>query len=162
MAAMEYSFVRLGPQHRDGVLSIFNHYIRTSTFAYREECVADDYYGNFLEAVERYPGYAIEDGLGGVAGFCLLKAHKDYRLFRSCRDFYFLGPAHTGKGWGHGPCKLEPSAPLGDQEDPGHISSEKTSEPRLPPARASPSTAAPRHRKNSAGASRGLDGKDLS
>jgi phosphinothricin acetyltransferase len=127
MAAMEYSFVRLGPQHRDGVLSIFNHYIRTSTFAYREECVADDYYGNFLEAVERYPGYAIEDGLGGVAGFCLLKAHKELSTFSEVAEImYFLGPAHTGKGLGTTAlAKLEADArPLGIRKILASISSE--------------------------------------
>lgn len=98
---MTCTFEKLGPEHRDGVIGIFNHYIRTGTAAFREEVVGEDYYLKFLEVAAAHSGYAIRDERGRVAGFCLLKPHKPLSTFAETAELmYFLGPEHTGKGIG--------------------------------------------------------------
>jgi len=97
----EYAFERLSEAHRVGVIDIFNHYVRTSTAAYRGEAVGYDFYDHFTGDMDAYPAYAMMGADGAVAGFCMLEPFMPIPTFSSVAEVtYFIHPDRTGEGLG--------------------------------------------------------------
>ncbi len=96
-----YAFERLSEAHRVGVIDIFNHYVRTSTAAYRGEAVGYEFFGHFTGDMDAYPAYAMIGADGEVAGFCMLEPFMPIPTFSSVAEVtYFLHPDHAGRGLG--------------------------------------------------------------
>jgi L-amino acid N-acyltransferase YncA len=96
-----YTFEKLKSEHRDGVLEIFNYYIRTATSAFREQVVEKDYFQNFLQLGETHPIYAIKAEGGRIIGFCMLKPHIPLSTFAEAAELmYFIDHEYTGRGIG--------------------------------------------------------------
>lgn len=91
----------LQEKHRDGVLAVYNFYIRTSNAAYRREEVATQFFETFLENAKKLAGYALIDQNATVVGFCQLKPYSPLSTFESTVELtYFLMPDFTGMGIG--------------------------------------------------------------
>ena len=98
---MEYTFEKLSLEHQDEVMEIFNYYVKETTAAYREEVVEKDYFLNFLEVTENYPGFAIKEADNKIIGFCMLKPHIALSTFSEAADImYFIHHEYTGRGIG--------------------------------------------------------------
>jgi phosphinothricin acetyltransferase len=96
-----YAFERLSEAHRVGVVDIFNHYVRTSTAAYRGEAVGYEFFERFTADADAYPAYAILDASGAVVGFCTLEPFMPIpTFFGTAEVMYFIHKDHTGKGIG--------------------------------------------------------------
>jgi len=77
------------------------HYIKASTAAYRSEQVNYDFYSNFIEDADKYPGYAIVESNGDTIGFCTLEAFMPIETFREVAEvMYFIHKEYTNKGIG--------------------------------------------------------------
>ena len=98
---MEFVFETLNIEHQNEVIEIFNYYIKETTAAFRENIVEKEYFLNFLEVTEKYPGYAVKNSDNKVLGFCMLKPHISLSTFSEAADImYFIHPDYTGRGIG--------------------------------------------------------------
>lgn len=98
---MECIFEKLSLEHQDGVMEIFNYYIRETTAAYREKVIDKDHFLAFLEVTNTHPGYALKDERNKIIGFCMLKPYISLSTFSEVAELmYFIDHEYTGKGIG--------------------------------------------------------------
>mgnify|MGYP000684077817 CR=1 FL=1 len=84
----------------DGIASIFNYYIRTSTAAFRIQEIGSNHFYDDWKANPTYPFYEITDE-DKVIGFGSMNAFRAAKSMNSAAVFtYFLSPENTGKGIG--------------------------------------------------------------
>jgi len=93
------SFEPLEERHRQPVVDLVNHYIETTTWAYRREPLVYADFDAYLENAQRLCGFAVVDT--AVLGFCQLKPYREMTTFEHTVELtYFLEPGSTGKGIG--------------------------------------------------------------
>jgi L-amino acid N-acyltransferase YncA len=94
------TFVPLQEEHRQGFLTILNHYIHTSPAAFPEKPVTDPFFDRFLTFAETHPACAMMDGTQMV-GFALLHSYHWASTFnRTAEITYFIHPDYTRRGLG--------------------------------------------------------------
>ncbi|WP_291291413.1 GNAT family N-acetyltransferase, partial [Enterococcus sp.] len=98
---MTVNFIKMNDKYKQGVINIFNYYIETTTSAYREQTVNDDFFTNFCESSDTSCSFAVENDEGDLVGFCLLEKYIPLNTFSKAAEImYFIHPEHTGKGIG--------------------------------------------------------------
>jgi len=98
---MTITFEALGDAHRKPVIDIFNHYVTTTTAAYRAEAVDYAFFDGFCDPDDVLASYAIVASPGGVVGFCTLEPFKGLASFAgNAETMYFLSKDWVGKGIG--------------------------------------------------------------
>lgn len=98
---MAYTFERMGDEHRQAVIDIFNYYIVNGFAAYPEQPVDYEFFDRFLDMTRGYPALVVRDDAEGIVGFGFLHPYRQGRTFnRTAEITYFILPAHTGKGIG--------------------------------------------------------------
>ena len=127
---MNICFEQMADTHQEPVMTIFNHYIATSTSAFPESLLPVQFFAMLMKKSESYPAYALRDtNTQDVIGFCSLSAYHPFSSFRSTAAItYFITPNYTGQGLGR-MCleKLEADAALmGISHLVAEISSENT------------------------------------
>ena len=98
---MNIAFEPLSMQHQTDVMTIFNHYILTSTAAFPGKPLPDPFFAMILKKSEGgYPAYAVRSD-EKVVGFCQLSPYNPFSSFAGTACVtYFLAPEYTGKGIG--------------------------------------------------------------
>jgi L-amino acid N-acyltransferase YncA len=98
---MNATLIRMGEAHRQGVIDIYNHFVRNEFAAYRERCLPYAAFDQFLAMTKGYPAYVVEDGAGKVLGFGFLHRWHPAECFdRTAEITYFLHHAETRRGLG--------------------------------------------------------------
>ena len=69
---MDAILVRMSESHRQAVIDIYNHFVRSEFAAYRERCLPYVAFDQFLAMTKEYPGFVIEDPTRTVLGFGFL------------------------------------------------------------------------------------------
>lgn len=113
---MDYSLEMLSDHHRQPVIDIFNHFIRSSHAAFLSEPVNYDFFDWILKVSRGYPAVAIKDAGQQVVGFAFLSPHHSAdTLKRAAEITYFILPDHTRQGLGTAILELfmEQAGPLG-------------------------------------------------
>lgn len=87
-------------KHQAGVMSIFNHYIKSGTAAFPANELPESFYPMILKKSEGYPAYVLlaDDR---VIGFCSLSPYNPFPTFKpTAMVSYFLDEKHVGMGLG--------------------------------------------------------------
>ncbi len=98
---MNIIFEPMNMEHSSAVMSIFNHYISTSTSAFPARPLPEPFFGMFLKKCEGgYPNFVVKDN-DTVIGFCQLSPYNPMSSFvKTAECTYFIAPEYTGKGVG--------------------------------------------------------------
>ena len=87
---MNISFEKMGMDHQKSVMEIFNYYISTSTAAFPNNELPEQFYLMLLKKSEGYPAYVIKDS-DCIIGFCSLSAYNPFSTFKGTATLtYFI------------------------------------------------------------------------
>ena len=126
---MNIAFEPLCMDHQSAVMSIFNHYVETTTAAFPGKPLPEPLFAVFLKRAEGgYPAYALVDGdSGAVVGFCQLSAYNPFSSFAKTAEVtYFIAADYVGRGLGS-KC-LEKLTEEGKKMGVAHLVAEVSSE----------------------------------
>ncbi|MGM9531013.1 GNAT family N-acetyltransferase [Intestinibacter sp.] len=96
---MNIIFEKMGLEHQEEIMKIFNFYIENGTAAFPGDKLPEQFYPMLLKRAEGYPSYAIKDMDDNcVVGFCQLSPYSPFSTFKSTACIsYFIDDKYTGK-----------------------------------------------------------------
>lgn len=95
---MTYAFEDVTPEHRDGILRVFNYFVENDFSAYPTKPVGPEFFERFSAITKGYPFIAIKDSDEVIGFACLHMLHPADSLRRTAEISYFILPEHTRKG----------------------------------------------------------------
>ena len=110
---MNILFEKMGVEHQNEVMDIFNFYVENSTSAFADSTLPKPFFAMIMKRSEGYPSYVLKNTeTNHVIGFCQLSPYNPFSTFKgtACVS-YFIAKEYTGKGLG-GKClaRLEAEA----------------------------------------------------
>lgn len=99
---MQIIFEKMGIEHQESIMKVFNYYIETSTAAFPASALPEEFYFKLMEMTKGYPAYTIVNSeTHEVLGFCMLRAYNPFSSFNETAEIsYFISKEHVGKGIG--------------------------------------------------------------